>query len=104
MPDPAPPRDRDRVDVLTQIYELEARSEALRDDLQHTVDDGRKLILLLQAALEESVKLQSHYARLLNAYDGGQRLTFVDADSWLARLAQTASRTRSNAFSGGDRR
>src|ERR1044071_4528446 len=33
----------------------------------------------LEGALEESVKLQSHYASLLNMYDGGRRLTFPSA-------------------------
>ncbi len=37
--------------------------------------------------LEESIKLQSHYGGLLNAYDGGKRLTFASADEWLNRLA-----------------
>jgi len=41
----------------------------------------------LEEALAESVRLQSHYARLLNDYDGGERRTFT-ADSWLARLAE----------------
>lgn len=40
----------------------------------------------LREALEESVKLQSHYAELLNMYDGGRRLQFADVDEWLARL------------------
>lgn len=39
----------------------------------------------LYHALEESVKLQSHYATLLNQYDGGERMTFT-VDSWLQRL------------------
>lgn len=42
-------------------------------------------IAALESALEESVKLQSHYAELLNMYDGGKRMTFT-ATSWLARL------------------
>lgn len=37
-------------------------------------------------ALEESVKLQSHYAELLNMYDGGQRMPFASAQEWLDRL------------------
>ena len=37
-------------------------------------------------ALEESVKLQSHYAELLNMHDGGQRIQFKDAKEWLLRL------------------
>lgn len=39
-------------------------------------------------ALEESVKLQSHYAQLLNGYDGGKRTEFANAAEWLARLAE----------------
>ena len=41
------------------------------------------------AALEESVKLQSHYAALLNQYDGGKRMTFRNADEWILRLQKT---------------
>ncbi len=37
-------------------------------------------------ALEESVKLQSHYAKLLNMHDGGRRLEFKDANEWRQRL------------------
>lgn len=40
----------------------------------------------LREALEESVKLQSHYATLLNGYDGGKRMQFADAAAWLHRL------------------
>lgn len=40
----------------------------------------------LQIALDESLKLQSHYAKLLNTYDGGQRLQFHTIASWLTRL------------------
>jgi len=40
----------------------------------------------LEIALAESVMLQSHYAKLLNMYDGGERLCFADSDEWLARL------------------
>lgn len=37
-------------------------------------------------ALEESIKLQSHYAELLNMFDNGQRMKFKDAKEWLDRL------------------
>ena len=40
----------------------------------------------LRQALKESVKLQSHYADLLNMHDGGQRIRFADADAWIRRL------------------
>jgi hypothetical protein len=42
----------------------------------------------LMEALEESVKLQSHYAELLNMHDGGVRLGFADAKAWLQRIEQ----------------
>lgn len=40
----------------------------------------------LKDALRRSVALQSHYAKLLNHYDGGKRMVFVDEDAWIARL------------------
>jgi hypothetical protein len=45
----------------------------------------------LLIALEESVKLQSHYATLLNMHDGGERITFTDAEAWLTRLRETGT-------------
>ena len=43
----------------------------------------------LRLALEASIKLQSHYAKLLNMHDGGQRQPFENADAWIARLRET---------------
>ena len=37
-------------------------------------------------ALEQSVKLQAHYAELLNMHDGGQRMIFKTPEEWLKRL------------------
>lgn len=45
----------------------------------------------LLKALEESVKLQSHYAELLNIYDGGRRLKFKTAADWIRRLIKTGT-------------
>ena len=42
---------------------------------------------LLRCALAESVKLQSHYAAVLNYYDGGKRRQFT-LESWIARLKE----------------
>jgi hypothetical protein len=41
---------------------------------------------LLKEALEESVRFQSHYAKLLNMYDAGERMEFKDANEWIERL------------------
>jgi hypothetical protein len=46
-----------------------------------------------RTALAESVKLQAHYAALLNMHDGGRRLIFPTVESWLARLRQTGQAT-----------
>jgi hypothetical protein len=42
-------------------------------------------------ALDESVKLQAHYAGLLNAWDGGERRIFKTSDEWIARLEETGT-------------
>ena len=55
----------------------------IADDLREVVARVAKL----EAALQQSVELQSHYAELLNMHDGGQRLTFANAETWLDRLA-----------------
>lgn len=47
----------------------------------------------LLRALEESVRLQSYYASLLNTnalYVGGRYMEFADAEAWLTRLRATA--------------
>ena len=48
-------------------------------------------IQVLRTALEQSVKLQSHYASLLNMNDGGERVGFENGDAWIARLRETGT-------------
>ena len=55
--------------------------------LQKAIAAERERCAKIVEALEMSVKLQSHYASLLNNYDGGKRMTFKDADAWMCRLA-----------------
>ncbi len=45
----------------------------------------------LEIALQESVKLQAHYAQLLNMHDGGRRRIFPDVAAWVARLRETGT-------------
>ena len=45
----------------------------------------------VRTALEESLKLQAHYAELLNMHDGGHRLIFKTTEAWLTRLKGTKS-------------
>ncbi len=40
----------------------------------------------LRHGLDELVKLQAHYAKLLNMHDGGERIAFTSTDEWLKRL------------------
>lgn len=40
----------------------------------------------LRTALQESLTLQSHYADILNRFDGGERITFPTVEAWLDRL------------------
>ncbi|MGH8521941.1 MAG: hypothetical protein ACREU9_11105 [Gammaproteobacteria bacterium] len=47
---------------------------------------AQEQVLALERALAESLKLQSHYAALLNEYDGGNRKGFATVDEWLQRL------------------
>lgn len=57
----------------------------------HAIDrvkfENAERLLTVERALEESVTLQSHYAWLLNSYDGGKRIQFACAQEWLDRLA-----------------
>jgi len=45
----------------------------------------------LYIGLEESLKLQSHYAGILNSVDGGTRLKFASVDDWMTRLRKTGT-------------
>lgn len=38
--------------------------------------------------LVQSLKLQSHYAELLNMHDGGERIGFKTPKEWLERLRE----------------
>lgn len=56
------------------------------DDLLATLSAEIDDLQAARRALDESVKLQSHYAELLNYYDEGKRLTFASSDEWMAWL------------------
>lgn len=43
----------------------------------------------LVQALEHSLSLQSHYAKLLNQFDGGERRGFSSVTEWMDRLRET---------------
>jgi hypothetical protein len=62
----------------------ENRYAALERDLAAARERERVLL----DALERSVFHQSHYAKLLNGWDEGERMQFANAAAWLARLAE----------------
>ena len=45
----------------------------------------------LMLALIASVKLQSHYAMILNGYDGGERMQFSSVAAWIERLKKVGT-------------
>lgn len=56
----------------------------------------------LSVALEESVKLQSHYAKLLNMHDGGKRIGFDNAKAWVDRLRETGTLSAKQNYTRAD--
>lgn len=48
----------------------------------------------IKIALEESLKLQSHYAGLSNQYDGGERMTFDTVEDWIGKLIEIGTLPR----------
>ncbi len=72
-----------------QIDDLLERFDQTEPGLQREVISkfvSDRLILMI--ALQELVQLQSHYAKLLNQYDGGLRTAFGSAQQWLDRLGE----------------
>ena len=87
-------------DLLSHIDALTVELAAARrveDEAKHNhmthVEQWREKAVAAEAALrdarealEKSVSLQSHYAILLNHFDGGKRMIFGTAQKWLDRL------------------
>ena len=76
-----------------EIDHFKFNLERVQQHLQHTIAERDAL----RAALDESVKLQSHYADLLNMYDDGQRIIFKSSKEWLERFATLESKGNPNA-------
>ncbi len=75
--------------TVEQIDKLLERFDKTEPGLQREMI--AKLVsdqLFLIVALRELVQLQSHYAKLLNQYDGGLRTSFGSAQEWLDRLGE----------------
>ena len=61
---------------------------ALRREWSERAQKAEEGLAYVNKCLDKSVELQSHYARLLNEYDGGKRMTFRNGDAWMIRLRQ----------------
>jgi hypothetical protein len=81
------PPESNVVSAMVRLRDVLQKDRLKTDEINILVKKNRKLL----TALAESVKLQSHYAMLLNAYDGGQRIRFNDAAAWIARLRETGT-------------
>jgi hypothetical protein len=91
--------------LLMELRKVQATATANKEEierLQTELAALREENQKLREALDESVKLQSHYAVLLNEYDGGKRQHFVNSGAWIRRLdelkARAAAERRREAF------
>lgn len=87
---PENPFDDDQWNVLPQKGVQFSDIDQLRRDYHSSklVNQLCDEIVLLRGGLEASLKLQSHYADLLNMYDGGKRMKFFNALEWLKRITK----------------
>lgn len=76
-----------RAEVYDAI-QAEGRDVTLAKDASRDPADNAHDIETLRAALEQSLKLQTHYAELLNMHDGGRRFGFPSAEAWIDRLRE----------------
>ena len=72
---------------------LEDKNAALTQRVEEAEAKLERQLKVAVEALEESVKLQSHYAMLLNGWDGGERIVFKSAAEWLKRLEALREKT-----------
>lgn len=78
-------------DAANSIERLRAKVRSLYTTLKavgQKMADMERNEEALNHALEESLKLQSHYARLLNMHDGGERRQFDTPREWMDRISE----------------
>jgi hypothetical protein len=68
----------------------ETRERARHNERVDAMLAAAEALVTASNALEESVKLQNHYAELLNCHDCGQRMQFASGSAWIARLQELA--------------
>ncbi len=67
---------------------MEALAVTLKKANALTMQGALDEAALLRSSLEESVKLQSHYAKMLNVWDEGERRLFLTAEEWIKRVKE----------------
>jgi hypothetical protein len=73
------------------LFGIETGKTLDNEEFGRAVDDVIDLCSMdsdLYKALVESLKLQKHYASLLNQYDDGKRIGFDSPEEWIARLKE----------------
>ena len=89
---------REAVAALEPYLQSGGKYDFLMEPGQRITTVGpRRLVEFLEFALKASVSLQSHYAGLLNQYDGGERIEFHDAADWIGRLRMNSAERASDA-------
>lgn len=86
-----PPEEMKKIyDYFSGNLDKDVLKEMLEDSIDTPIPTPYPVSIedKLTIALEQSLKLQSHYANLLNMYDGGERLTFPGIQEWFDRLEE----------------
>lgn len=87
---------RNGMPAVTNVLDILRSSPRLMKLYDEVMEDARSALAIadetsgfgeLRRALDESVKLQSHYAACLNDLDGGRRMLFGSSQEWIDRLA-----------------
>lgn len=81
----------DNVEQLKADYSAWQSEDCPAEIRTASADRIAKAFPNLVKAIEASVKLQTHYAELLNMHDGGERIGFASADEWINRLHECKS-------------
>lgn len=72
-----------QIDMLLELFDRSSPAMQRRIVAKLVFDRER-----MSNALDEAMKLQTHYAELLNDYDGGKRVGFQSGEAWMERLEE----------------
>jgi hypothetical protein len=72
-----------QIDMLLELFDRSSPVMQRRIVAKLVFDRER-----MSNALDEAMKLQTHYAELLNNYDGGKRVGFQSGEAWMDRLEE----------------